>query len=146
MLYCTYDTLNMFRALLCPSSGALGYRCVIAAYGVQFLAAGFRGSCAGQQGLRPGRGMLHEVQNPSFWTHTLLPLCSMQIREGWVTSKTQLTLRREEKPTRRHCTLYCTYDTLSIFRALLCPSSGARDYMCVITAYGLQCLVAGCRG
>ena len=35
-----------------------------------------------------------------------------------------------------------------MFRALLCPSSGARDYtrMCVITAYGVQWLVAGCRG
>jgi hypothetical protein len=29
-----------------------------------------------------------------------------------------------------------------MFRALLCPSSGARDYTCVITAYGVQCL--GC--
>ena len=28
-----------------------------------------------------------EVQHPSSWTHTLLPLCSMQIRVGWVTSK-----------------------------------------------------------
>ena len=36
--------------------------------------------------------------------------------------------------------------TLNMFRALLCPSSGARDYMCVITAYGEQCFVAGCRG
>ena len=33
-----------------------------------------------------------------------------------------------------------------MFRALLCPSSGSRDYMCVVTAYGVQCLVAGCRG
>ena len=37
-------------------------------------------------------------------------------------------------------------DMLKMFRALLCPSSGARDYMCVITAYDVQCLVAGCRG
>ena len=41
--------------------------------------------------------------------------------------------------------LYCTYDMLNMFRALLCPSSGARDLLCVITAYGVQCLVAGCR-
>ena len=40
----------------------------------------------------------------------------------------------------------CTYDTLNMFRGLLCPSSGARDYMCVITAYGVQCFFAGCRG
>ena len=60
MLYCTYDTLNMLRALLCPSSGALDYIFAIAAYGVQCLAAGCRGSGAGQQGVRPGRGMLHD--------------------------------------------------------------------------------------
>ena len=60
--------------------------------------------------------MLHEVQHPSFWTHILLPLCSMQIGEGWVTSKTQLTLGREENPTRHHCMLYCTYDMLNMFR------------------------------
>ena len=31
---------------------------------------------------------------------------------------------------------------LNMFRAPLCPSSGARDYMCVITAYGVRSL--GC--
>ena len=54
-------------------------------------------------------------------------------------------MRREEKPTRCHWMVYCTYNMLNMFRALLCPSSGAREYMCVITAYGVQCLVAGCR-
>ena len=73
MLYCTYDMLNMFRALVCPSSGARDYMCVIAAYSVQCLTAGCRGSGAGQQGVRPERGMLHVVQHPSSWTHTLLP-------------------------------------------------------------------------
>ena len=34
--------------------------CVITAYGVQCLAAGCRGSGAGQPGVRPGRGMLHD--------------------------------------------------------------------------------------
>ena len=38
--------------------------------------------------------------------------------------------------------VYCTYNMLNVFRALLCPSSGARDYMCVITAYGERYL--GC--
>ena len=101
MLYCAYDTLNMFRALLCSSSGALDYICVITAYGVQCLVAGCRGSGAGQQGVRLGRGMLH---------------------------------------------VYCTYDTLNIFRAFICPSSGALDYMYDIADYGVQCLVTGCRG
>ena len=40
--------------------------------------------------------------------------------------------------------VYCTYNTLNMLRALLCPSSGARDYMGVITVYGVQCLVTGC--
>ena len=59
MLHCIYDMLNMFRALLCPSSGALVYMYAIAAHGVQCLAVGHRGSGAGQPGVRPGRGMLH---------------------------------------------------------------------------------------
>jgi len=41
---------------------------------------------------------------------------------------------------------YCTYDMLNMFRALLCPSSGTRDYMCVVTAYGVQCNVLFPRG
>ena len=36
--------------------------CVITAYGVQCLVAGCRGSGAGQQGVRPGRGMLHDTR------------------------------------------------------------------------------------
>jgi len=77
MVYCTYNTLNMFRALLCPSSGARGYMCVITAYGVQCLVAGCRESGAGQQVMSPGRGMLHKkdvarvVQHPYSWTHSL---------------------------------------------------------------------------
>ena len=37
------------------------------------LVAGCRRSDAGQPAMRPGRGMLHVVQHPSFWTHSLLP-------------------------------------------------------------------------
>ena len=51
-LYCNY-MFNMFWALLCPSSGALDYMCVFAAYyGVLCLAAVCRGSSAGQQDVR----------------------------------------------------------------------------------------------
>ena len=35
---------------------------------------------------------------------------------------------------------------LNMFRALLRTSSGARVYMCVITAYGVRCFFTGCRG
>ena len=34
--------------------------CVTTAYGVQCLVAGCQGSGAGQQAVRPGRGMLHD--------------------------------------------------------------------------------------
>ena len=54
--------------------------------------------------------------------------------------RASLPTHREEKPPRCHWMVYCTYNMLNIFRAILCPSSGARDYMCVITAYGVQCL------
>ena len=75
MVYCTFNMLNMFRELLCPSSGAREFICVITAYGVPCLVAGCRGSGAGQQAMRPGRGMLHGsvVQYPYSWTHSLLP-------------------------------------------------------------------------
>ena len=59
--------------------------------------------------------------------------------------RASLHMRREEKPTRYHCMLYCTYDILNMFRALLCPSPGAVDYMCVFATYGVPCLAAGCR-
>jgi len=46
---------------------------VITAYGVQCFVAGSPGSGAEQQAMRPGRGMLHDVQHPSSWMHSLLP-------------------------------------------------------------------------
>jgi len=33
-----------------------------------------------------------------------------------------------KKPTRCHLLLYCTSYRLNMFQALLCPSSGTRDY------------------
>ena len=35
---------------------------------------------------------------------------------------------RIKKPTSCHLIFYCTSYRLNMFRALLCPSSGARDY------------------
>ena len=35
---------------------------------------------------------------------------------------------RIKNPTRCHLIFYCTSYRLNMFRALLCPSSGARDY------------------
>jgi len=33
------------------------------------------------------------------------------------------------------------YDMLNMFRALLCPSSEAPNYMCVFAAYGVPCIL-----
>jgi hypothetical protein len=49
---------NMSRVLLCPSSGARDYMCIITAEGGQCLVAGCWRSGVGQQAIRPGRGML----------------------------------------------------------------------------------------
>ena len=54
------------------------------------------------------------------------------------------------KPARFYTMFYRTSNLLNMFRACLCPSSGARVYMCVITSYGVQCpgcwlLEVGCR-
>jgi hypothetical protein len=35
---------------------------------------------------------------------------------------------KNKKPTRRHLLFCCTSYRLNMFRALLCPPSGARDY------------------
>ena len=35
---------------------------------------------------------------------------------------------KNKKPTRCHLLFYCTSYRFNMFRALLCPSSGARDY------------------
>ena len=70
----------------------------------------------------------------------------LHIKTWFVFVRASLHMHREEKPARCYWALYCTYDTHNMFWAFLCPSSGIGDYMCVITAYGVQCLVAGCRG
>ena len=45
--------------------------------------------------------------------------------------------RREENQLDATESFYCTYNLLNMFRALICPSPGARDYTCVIAAYGV---------
>jgi hypothetical protein len=37
-------------------------------------------------------------------------------------------LMRKEDPTRGYLVFYYTYDMLNMFRATLCPSSGAHEY------------------
>ena len=59
-------------------------------------------------------------------------ICCMLVRAS-------LYLRREENQCRCCWMIYCTYNLLNMFRALIFPLSGARDYTCVITAYGVWC-------
>ena len=80
MVYCTYDMLNMFRKLLRPSSGARDYMCVFVAYGVWCLVACCQGSGAGQQAMRPERGML-QVQHPSSTLRTIHHIHKYNIRK-----------------------------------------------------------------
>ena len=45
-----------------------------------------------------------------------------------LTINTDIDKLKSKKPTRCHVLFYCTSYRLNMFRALLCPSSGARDY------------------
>ena len=47
----------------------------------------------------------------------------------------------KKNPTRCHWMVYCTYNMLNMFRALLFPPKGTRDYMCY---YRLWYAVLGC--
>jgi hypothetical protein len=38
-------------------------------------------------------------------------------------------MKEEEEPTRCYLEFYYTYERLNMFRAALCPSSGAHDYI-----------------
>jgi len=45
-------------------------------------------------------------------------------------------------PTRCNRGFYCrSYCLLNMFRAPLCPSSGAQEYYTVVAACGVQCLI-----
>jgi len=52
--FCTYNLLDMFRALICPSSGACDYGLLLPNMVCNALVAGGRRSGAGQQAMRPG--------------------------------------------------------------------------------------------
>ena len=65
--YCTsYCLLNMFRASLCPSSGAQEYYTVVAACGI--LCCGFSSSCSGVE-LRVMCQVCRMLQHPANRTH-----------------------------------------------------------------------------
>jgi hypothetical protein len=49
-----------------------------------------------------------------------------------------------KKPTRCYTMVYWTYNSLNMFRAPLCPSSGARDYTDVHGVWPMTLVLAGC--
>ena len=49
-------------------------------------------------------------------------------------------MRGNKMPTRRNRGFYCrSYCLLNMFRAPLCPSSGAQEYYTVVDACGISC-------
>ena len=90
---------------------------------------------------------LRPTQHSIYWA--LMTLCPALMWSGcetdhWLRTwylfvRASLHMRRDEKPSKCHWMVYCTYNMLSMFRVLLFPSSGVRDYMCVISAYGVRC-------
>ena len=74
--------------------------------------------------------------------HLFLMLCDLQrvVRDLCPTLYIRITLLRCENkmPTRCSRGFYCrSYCLLNMFRAPLCPSSGAQDYYTVIAVWGL---------
>jgi hypothetical protein len=51
--------------------------------------------------------------------------------------RASLYKRREENQLDATERFTALYNLLNMFRARLCPSSGARDYTCFSTAYGV---------
>ena len=60
--------------------------------------------------------------------------------------RASLYKRREENQLDATECFYCTYNLLNMFRALICPSSGARDYLCYCRIWSVMSwlLVVGC--
>ena len=113
--YCRSDCLlNVFQAPLCPSSGAQEYYAVVAACGV---------SCCGFQ----VAGLV--------WSWGLCVRFA-----GCCRNKIHYLICGNKMPTRCNRGFYCRcYCLLNMFRAPLCPSSGAQEYYTLVAACGISC-------
>jgi len=86
--YCrSYCLLNMFRASLCPSSGAQEYYTVVAACGI--LCCGFSSSWSGVElrVMRPVCRMLVNTQQPLYNTLELLMMGIVMPKTCWASNK-----------------------------------------------------------
>jgi len=52
---------------------------------------------------------------------------------------------KRKKPTRCYTMVYWTYDSLNMFRAPLCPSSGACDYTDIHSMWHITLVITGRR-
>ena len=94
--------------------------------------------------------------HPELWTH-ILPFpedlcgvcwcncilsstCSTLLSVTMGGQQNNMRWLKNKKPTRCHLLFYCASYRLNMFRALLCPSSGARDYN---VDYHVGCFVLG---
>jgi hypothetical protein len=64
--------------------------------------------------------------------------------EAGLSIRTFCILILGEKPTRCYTMVYWTYNSLNMFRAPLCPSSGARNYRDVHSVWHMALIMAGC--
>jgi len=69
---------------------------------------------------------------------------TLYLNQQYLLHKLNIHLENK-KPTRCHLLFYCTSYRLNMFQALLCPSSGARDYDVYyhIGRFGLGLLYVG---
>ena len=107
VLYRSYCMLDMFRAPLCPSSGAQEYNTDLIACSTCF-----------------GHHYAHHQELKSIIQILLL---------ARHVSGTTMPIIRSSRA------LYRSYCLLKMFRAPLCPSSGAQEYYTVVAACGIPC-------
>ena len=69
---------------------------------------------------------------------------ALPLRAKFMTCRAESTSRGlwREKPTRCYTMVYWTYNPLNMFPALLCPSSGARDYTGGYSMWHITCCSA----
>ena len=153
--YCrSYCLLNMFRAPLCPSSGAQEYYTVVAACSISccgFEVAGlvwswvfcvrFAGCCFFLLQILLLAQHVSGTTMPIIRSSRVLYIgCCLWYLVLWFSSCWSGVELRVMCPFCRMLLFYCrSYSLLNMFRPTLCPSSGAQEYYTVVAACGISC-------
>jgi len=94
---------------------------------------------------RPKKRVVYEIMLKSTVRtsrQTTVDNIILRMRLAWqLTNARTLIYLKNKKPTRCHLLFYCTSYRLDMFRALLCPSSGARD--CNVDYHSRELLMMG---